>query len=136
MKRKDVVFIGIKINDGIADNPIIKSYVGDVPEKNEHHLTIRFMPKDINCFSEYVGKEIDLLGVKLGRYGEENIGILIKGEIPLFNGKVPHVTVAVANGGKAKNTALCAWDTDVHIPLKGIFGYFDRKCAFSTSLEE
>lgn len=102
------------------------------------HCTFKYHPNEDEIFDEIVGKEfeIDLIG-----YGcdGQNSGFEIKlpNELDSFfinyeknsnDKKIPHITVSLAKGAKAVNTAYLDFiPLSKEVVLKGKFGYLIKE---------
>lgn len=94
------------------------------------HVTYYFRPPpDKELPEDLVGKPATVQLVGVGNDGQ-NHGVLVKlpqDTISLYNGAAqPHVTVSLAPGAKAVNTAHLDFKPIQPVSVTGKYGYFDK----------
>ena len=134
IKKEDVIYLGIKINDEEIRKLCKK--LGLTEEqmkaiKREIHMTTLYKPKASQIYgSDVLGKEVTLKIIAFGMLRDENgnienIGLKVLDEEKLSENEIAHVTVAIFGKGKARNTGKCNFCVPLNEILHGQFAVFD-----------
>ena len=105
-------------------------------QNDEIHITFKYKPTAEETFDEIVGKVFELTVIGYGIDGN-NSGFQVELPeelLPYYinydengNLKTPHITVSLAPGAKAKDTAFLKFHPITPFTIKARFGYWTKK---------
>lgn len=91
------------------------------------HVTFAFKKEMTEGFKKLLGKEAGVIVSGYGNNGKnEGFAVTLLDNKKEFLGKIPHITISVADGEKAVNTANLKFQAlpFKRLVLKGKYGYF------------
>lgn len=100
--------------------------------KSEIHMTTRFAPRPQDMYgSNILGTRVGLRVLTVGELWEDgvlkNLGLKVAYDGPCAS-KIPHITCAIFNGGKAKDTWKCDFARTIEdVVLAGQYAVFDAQ---------
>ena len=138
MLLENILFEGIHVMRKNRKNII--AHISNIEElkdftnqiKKKMHMTCIFKPsKDELYIKKILGQKVTLhvtaIGILKNKNNEiTNIGLKINDIDGLSRNKIAHVTVVVANNGKAVDTAKCDWLWPIEFDMEGKFAVFDK----------
>ena len=105
-------------------------------QNDEIHITFKYKPSEEETFDQIVGNVYELRVIGYGNDGK-NSGFQVELPeelLPYYinydeNGelKTPHITVSLAPGAKAKDTAFIRFLPIIPFTIKARFGYWTKK---------
>lgn len=122
MNIKNVMFIAIFVPD------VKNGSLENCNNKGGQHVTLAFKPTKEQCeeLANYIGKQTEVKIVSYGNDGQnEGVGVEIDNSIPYFGAQQKHITLSIANGAKAVNTANLTMEKIEPFSVSGRIGYVD-----------
>lgn len=119
---KDIMFIGIFFEE------IKKGKLSNCNNKGGQHVTLVYKPtkEQWEALKNYIGKEVV---TTINKYGNDNknegFGVEIDESIPYFGAEQKHITLSIAEGAKAVNTAFIEMNEIEPFTVVGKIGFID-----------
>ena len=128
-KRGSVVYSGVILTP-TSQMALVRWWEANVGEMHDkvvcHHCTLQFKPTLIEVESLPLGSKVQLKVVGVGSDEKaQAVFVEIGGGLNSTN-KKPHITVAIPNGGSAKDSNDLAVERKGGLTLEGYVGYFGR----------
>ena len=96
----------------------------DITQK---HITLRYKPTidNISIYNSLLGAEVECSLIGYGNDGaNEGLFVTLDNTIPYMGADRPHITLSIADGAKAVNTAFVPMTEQRIGTLKGRLGYY------------
>ena len=116
IKYIGVFFDSEELPKGLLDN--------DIQHK---HITLKYHPADeeVALFTHFIGKEVTVHIVGYGNDGQnEGLFVSLDNTIPYMGADRPHITLSIADGAKAVNTAYIQTTETRDGIVTGHIGFF------------